>query len=399
MQMRVAYIDAFAGCGGDMLLGALIDAGYPEESLRAGLAGLAVGGYEVEVSREVVRGISAVRLRVRVTEAQPHRGLSALLRILEESSLPPGVVERSRRAFRRLVEAEAGIHGVSPEEVHLHEVGAVDAIVDIVGVFLAVEGMGIDSVVCSPLPLGRGFVECAHGRLPLPAPATVALLRGAPVRGVDLEGETVTPTGALLLTELAERFGGVPSMVLRGVGHGAGSRTWPDRPNLVRVLIGEHGEHVSQVCGALVLETNIDDMTAEELGYLAERLREAGALDVSLIPVLMKKGRPGTLVHVICGAERQGALEALLLAESSTAGVRVYEVRRRVLPREIVEVGTRFGAIPVKVLRLPDGSCKAAPEYEACRARALEHGVPLRDVFAAAEGAARTALATDPGGE
>lgn len=383
--MKIAYFDAFAGCAGDMILGAFLDAGYPIEKLRRGLEGLGVGGFELDSERVLRNEISGTKLTVRITEEQPHRHLEDLVRLIDQGTLPSRVKERSIAAFERLVEVEAGIHGQRPEEVHLHEVGAVDAIVDVVGTFLAVEESGIDRVISSPLPQGRGFVECAHGVIPVPAPATVRLLENVPIQGVLEEGETVTPTGALLVTELAESFGPIPSMILKRVGYGAGSREHGTRPNLFRLLLGEHqSDPGGQVCGAVVLETNVDDMNPELFGYLAERLWAAGALDVGFIPIQMKKGRPGTMIHVICSPENQGLLEEILLRESTTAGVRAHKVERRVLEREVTTVQTRFGKIRVKISRLGPDMVKAAPEYDDCRLRALEHRTPLREVYLAA---------------
>jgi len=383
------YIDAFAGCAGDMILGALIDAGYSPDDLRRGLSGLGLDGYAIDVRTVTTGGIAAIKVDVNVTSRQPHRGLSCLMNLFEQADLPAAVKARCTKAFQRLISVEAAIHRQPPEEVHLHEVGAVDAIVDITGTFLAVEALGIKQICCSPLPLGRGFVTCAHGEIPLPAPAAVALLKGTPVYAAGIAAETVTPTGALLATELAQWFGPIPTMTLLNAAYGAGSRDHGPRPNLLRLLLGQPVEDSVQPCGAVVIETNIDDMNPELLGFVCERLWEAGALDVSLIPLFMKKQRPGTMVHVVCRPEDQAALELILLRETSTIGVRSSRVARRVLDRKIISVPTQHGAIRVKLARLPGGGVKAAPEYDDCRQAARDRDVPVQHVYSAALAAAR----------
>ncbi len=279
------------------------------------------------------------------------------------------------RVFRRMAEVEAGIHGVPIETVHFHELGAVDTIVDVTGALLALERLGVGRVFASPVPLGRGLARGAHGTFPLPAPATVALLRGATVVGVDHAVETVTPTAAALLAELAEAFGPIPSMRLTAVGYGAGARTTPE-PNILRVLLGDADDDGCAAEMLVMLETNIDDMTPEVHGYVAERLLAAGALDAYLTPVLMKKGRPGVVLSALCRSADAVRLRGLIFAETTTLGVRTHEVTRHCLARDTLTVNTPYGEIRVKVAR-GEGGEKAAPEYEDCRRAAEAHGVPL----------------------
>ncbi len=288
--------------------------------------------------------------------------------------------------FERMIEAEAGIHGQPAEHVHLHEMGAVDTLVDVTGVLLALHLLGVKRVVVSPVPLGRGTLASSHGQMPLPAPATVALLRGAPVLGVDHAVETVTPTAAALLTEIADEFGAIPAMRLSAIGYGAGDRLTPE-PNVLRVLLGETATTASpdlQIETLSLLETNIDDMNPEVYGYIQERLLAAGALDVYLTPILMKKGRPATLLSVLCQPAEAGSLRTALFDETTTLGVRTTEVTRHCLARAIEQVATPFGTLRVKLVQLPGGGSKAAPEYEDCRQAAEAHGVPLRLVYEAA---------------
>ncbi len=382
--MRIAYVDAFSGASGDMLLGALVDAGVSLDELRRGLEGLSVTGYELRSDRVTRGGLAATKVHVELTdEQQPHRHLHHILSIIDESALPERVKERSRRVFRALAEAEAEVHGTSVESVHFHEVGAVDAIVDVVGTACCLELLEVEEVHCSPLVVGSGSVDAAHGRLPVPVPATAALIRGVPVRQVETGCELLTPTGSALLVTLATRFGPIPEMTIHLLGYGAGSRELPQHPNLLRVVVGETAETWSADQVA-VLETNVDDASGEALGHLAGLLMERGALDVFFVPIQMKKQRPGVLLTVIARPEEADGLERIIFAHSGTFGIRRRLSGRHVLERTHETVQTEFGPVRVKVGRLGEQVTVVAPEYEDCAQRAGERGVAWRRVYEAA---------------
>ena len=394
--MRIVYFDCIAGASGDMILGALLDAGLPEATLREGLAGLGLDDFDLKCHHVLKNGFSATKVDVLVADDVPARHLSEIEAIITKSSLSPGIKERATAIFRRLGEAEAGIHDTSLDQVHLHELGGVDTIVDVVGALVGLEALGIERVYASPLPMGRGFVRGDHGSIPLPAPATLALLtqgaatgEGIPLVGVDLEVELVTPTGAVILSSLATAFGPIPPMTLAAVGYGAGGRDLPI-PNVLRLLVGERATPDGAITETLTsLETNVDDLNPEIYDYVMARLFDAGALDVFLSPIQMKKNRPATLVRVLCQPADADALMAILFAETSTLGVRQQLVTRHCLARTTHTVETPYGSVRVKVASLGDGQVKAAPEYEDCRRLAKASGVPLREVYRAAEEAAK----------
>lgn len=383
--MKLAYFDCIAGASGDMLLGALLDAGLPEATLRERLALLNLPGFELRCRRVTKNGFSATKAEVLVADDVPARHLPEIEAVVLSSHLPDMIKEKAVAIFRRLGQVEAGIHGLPLEQVHLHELGGLDTIVDVVGVLAGLEALGIEQVVVSPLPLGRGFVRGAHGPIPLPAPATVALLQGVPVSGSEIDKELVTPTGAALLTSLAASFGPIPAMTLTSVGYGAGGRDLPI-PNVLRVLIGQSAATGSAAVETLtMLETNIDDLNPEIYDYALARLFQAGALDVFLSPIQMKKNRPATLLRVLCRPEQADTLMGLLFAETSTLGVRQHMVQRHSLARTGHTVETVYGSVRVKLAAWGEGQVKAAPEYEDCRRLAETHRVPLREVYHAAE--------------
>jgi len=387
----IAYFDCIAGASGDMILGALVDAGVSADALRDRLSALHLKGFHLHVDRVVKNGFSAIKVDVHVADDVPERHLGDILQIVEESDLAPEVKEDAAAMFRRLGEAEAAIHGSSIDHVHLHELGGVDTIVDVVGALVGLDLLGVERIVSSPLPLGRGFVRGAHGQIPLPAPATVSLLKGVPIVGSDIEMETVTPTGAVLLSSLADDFGPIPPMTLSGVGYGAGSRDLPI-PNVLRVLLGEGASPgMGKVESLVMLETNIDDMNPEFYEHVMGHLFDAGALDVYFSPVQMKKNRPATVLHVLCRPEKASALKRILFTETTTLGVREQTVTRHALPRGHHHVDTPYGSVHVKVAHLDEGQVKVSPEYEDCRALAEEHDVPLRKVYQAAQRAAEKA--------
>jgi len=389
--MAMMYVDAFAGVSGDMLLGALLDAGLPEQALRESLGRLPVSGYTLTVRREKRLGLAATRAEVQVTgESQHHRHLPDIEEILDGAGLPGRAAEWAKAVFRRLAEAEAKVHGSTTGEVHFHEVGAVDSIVDIAGVCAGLALLGVEQVEAGALPLGSGYVDMAHGRMPVPAPAVAELMRGAPVRACDEPGELTTPTGAALVTVLARRFGPMPAMVVEGVGYGAGARQGPRMPNVVRVVLGRpcgEGAGEGEADSVWVLEANLDDATGETLGAATRALLEAGALDVWLTPVTMKKGRPGVVLACLADDERRRAVEDAIFRQTTTFGVRRTRAERTKLQRRHVEVGTPFGTVRIKVGGRGGKVVTALPEYEDCLRLAEEQGVAFREVYEAARSA------------
>ncbi|MEX2157956.1 MAG: nickel pincer cofactor biosynthesis protein LarC [Dehalococcoidia bacterium] len=377
---RVAYLDCFSGISGDMLLGALLDAGLPLDALRGELAKVPVAGYRLEGAKVQRARIAATKVEVALEEAaQPHRRLPEILSLIDTSALPDEDKRSGARVFRLLADAEAQVHGIEPDAVDFHEVGAVDAIIDVLGTVAGIRLLGIETLYCSPLPAGGGSVRAQHGVLPVPAPATLALLTnaGAPIAaGPDPDVELVTPTGAAIVCALA-RFER-PAMTIEAVGYGAGGRDPDERPNVLRLWLGEALGHTGTM---LLIETNIDDMSPELFGYAQERLFEAGAADVWLTAVQMKKNRPGVLVSVLCARDREDAVVRTLLRETSTLGVRVREVARHEAQREIVEFESSLGPAQVKVKCLPGEPPAVSPEYEVCARLARQHDLPLQEVY------------------
>ncbi|MBU2026644.1 MAG: nickel pincer cofactor biosynthesis protein LarC [Proteobacteria bacterium] len=385
--MLIAYFDCFAGISGDMTLGALIAAGADPERLRKGLAGLGVGGYRIEVGRKITGYIEATDVHVVLDDHHHHqrRRLQEILETIRRADLSERVKQTAERIFRRLADAEGRVHGSSPEEVHFHEVGGVDAIVDIVGAAICLEMLGWPKVVASPMPTFHGYVTGSHGVFPLPAPATAEILRGVPWRKLDIEGELVTPTGAAIIRELASGFGPLPAMTIASIGYGAGKSDL-GIPNVLRVILGEESASVpgsGPEC-VTVIETNIDDLNPEFYEAAMERLFAAGALDVFMSPIQMKKNRPGTLLSVICDPGRAEAIAAVVLAETSTFGVRLSRWERICLDRRWEEVVTAFGKIRIKIGERDGRIVTASPEYEDCKSAAIEHGVAVRDVYESA---------------
>lgn len=382
--MKIAYFDCIAGASGDMILGALLDAGLPEATLRERLNGLHIPDFELHCRRVQKNGFSAVKVDVQVANRAPARHLPEIEAVINQSDVPAPIQEKALAIFRHLGQVEANIHGISREQVHLHELGGTDTIVDVVGALIGLDALGIERVVVSPLPMGRGWVHGAHGPIPLPAPAAVALLKDAPVVGSDIEAELVTPTGAAILSSVAAAFGPIPPMTLEAIGYGAGGRDLPI-PNVLRVLLGRAAAPSdAQVETLTVLETNIDDLNPEIYDYVMARLFDGGALDVFLAPIQMKKNRPATLLRVLCRPEAAQTLTEILFAETSTLGVRQHLVTRHCLARSIETVETPYGPVRVKVAHLNDGRKRAAPEYEDCRRLAQVSGVPLQEIYRAA---------------
>ncbi|MDI6857708.1 MAG: nickel pincer cofactor biosynthesis protein LarC [Dehalococcoidia bacterium] len=374
----VAYLDCFAGVSGDMLLGALIDAGLPLPALREELAKLGIEGYALEAVKVRRAGLAATLLQVHIEEGAPHRSATEMIAVVRRSGLPDGDREKAVAVLERLAEVESAVHGASPESIELHELGSPDTLVDIVGTVVGLRLLKVEELFASPLPPGSGFVKTAHGTLPVPAPATLAIMTraGAPLASAEWQGEVTTPTGAAIITTLAkfER----PLMRLTGLGYGAGSRDPEDHPNVLRLWLGERAGARGAM---LLLETNVDDMTGEVLGYVQERLFAAGAADVWFTPIQMKKNRPAVKLSVLCPSERESEIVALLLEETSTLGVRTVDVRRHEAQRETFQFASSLGQAIVKVKRLGGRVAQAAPEYEACRRLAQETGLPLIEVY------------------
>ncbi len=385
--MTVAYFDCFSGAAGDMIVASLIDAGADESALREGLSSLAVGGYTLKIQKIRKQGFAATRFLVELdsTTPQPHRHLADVVEIIRSGKFPDGVRENSIRVFERLAQAEAQVHGTSVDKVHFHEVGAVDAIVDVVGAVLALQTLGVERVVCSPVPVGSGTVKCAHGVMPIPAPATAVLLKGVPLAASEETGELITPTGAAVLTTLADEFGPLPAMSVSAIGYGAGTRDGASVPNLLRVFVGAASDS-DDADSVAVLETNIDDASGEIVGYTIERLLEMGALDAYAVPIQMKKTRPGFVLTVICETAKIPLMEGILFRETPTFGIRRRTVQRTKLTRRFETVDTAFGPIRIKIGER-EGAITASPEYEDCKAAAVKHDAALREVIAAARAA------------
>lgn len=390
--MRIAYFDCYSGISGDMILGALVDAGLPLEALRSEIAKLKLTGVDLKAEKVKRGGFVGTRVQVITPqEHHPHRHLSDILTLLEKSDLPEIVLARARQIFEQLGEAEAAVHGVPVERIHFHEVGALDTIVDVTGAIVGLNALGIREVYASALNLGGGKIHAAHGELPVPAPGTAGILRGVPVYGSPVEAELTTPTGAAIISTVANGFGVLPPLQVDQIGYGAGSLDLPGRANLLRLIVGERIEDLESDEIALV-EANIDDMNPQLYEPLMEALFRAGALDVFLTPVIMKKSRPATVVSAIVPAGLEGSIGPILLSFSSTFGVRSRRMHRQMLPREVLAVQTRFGEVRVKVGRLHGRPIHLAPEYEDCRRLAEAAGTAAGEIMAAAVEAAGALL-------
>jgi pyridinium-3,5-bisthiocarboxylic acid mononucleotide nickel chelatase len=408
---KLLYFDCFSGASGDMVLGALLDAGLPIEALRDALGSLAMEECEVAAARVLRAGVSATKFTVRehVGESgghladshehpaesprhpaasqqhhhHPHRTLKEIGALIDQSALSPTGRERAKALFERLARAEAEVHQMALERIHLHEVGALDSIVDVVGAVYGLEWFGADRILASPLNIGGGTVQTSHGLFPVPAPATIKLLEGVPIYSGAIRKELVTPTGALIVSSYAEGFGGVPAMTVERTGYGAGDHDFPDNPNVLRVLVGRSAES-SRAGRVLVVECEIDDMNPQIFGVVMDRLYAAGALDVFYTAVQMKKNRPGTLLTIVAPPDRRGPLADIIFRETTTIGVRYSEVDRECLTREAVPVETRVGTVRMKVARRDGRIVNAAPEFEDCARLAAEHGLPVKEVQALA---------------
>ncbi len=390
--MKILYFDCFAGIAGDMIIGALLDAGLDLDELRGELATLKVPGYTLSAEKTARNSITGTKFNVNVSEEDhAHRHLKDIVELIDSSELSDTVKERSAQTFRTLAAAEASIHGESIESVHFHEVGGVDSIIDIIGSFIGLEKLGIEAVYASRVHLGTGFVRSAHGKIPVPAPATLALLQDVPVYSTGITSELVTPTGAAVLVTLAKEFGPLPRMTVERTGYGAGSREL-EIPNLLRVCIGEAAGPAAKREELVLAETNIDDMNPQLFDHVGERLFEQGALDVYLTPVQMKKGRPATVLSALVRPDKLDEVLSVIFSETTTLGVRINRIERAYLERELVKVETRYGTVSVKVARTAGGIANVSPEYEECRAIAAAQHLPLKDVYDEVKAAARRQL-------
>jgi pyridinium-3,5-bisthiocarboxylic acid mononucleotide nickel chelatase len=379
--MTFAYFDCFSGISGDMTLGALVDAGVSIDFLRSELEQLNLPGYEITALKVIRSGVSATKVHVCLDEKdQPARHLSDIRAIIESSALSASIKQKSIRIFERLTDAEAKVHGTTSEQVHFHEVGAVDAIVDIVGSVIGLEKLGITTIAASPVNLGSGTIETSHGILPVPAPATAELLKGIPSHASSVPFELTTPTGAVILSSLASSFGPMPQMSVSTIAYGAGGKDIKGRPNVLRLMIGvpvaDYDEDTS-----IVIETNIDDMNPQVYEYLIAKLMDRGAQDAYLTPIIMKKGRPAVLLSVLTDRSKTNAMLDTIFRETTSIGVRIQDVRRMKLSREMTEVETTYGRVKIKISKRGDEILTATPEYDDCRRIAEERQVPLKQVM------------------
>ena len=379
----LAYFDCFCGISGDMTLGAFIDIGVPLSWLKDSLEKLPLKDFDISVESIFRNGIKAQSVNVLTKDNLKSRHYVEIKDLVQNSPLSQKVKQKSLEIFERLATAESEIHGQPKEKVHFHETGGIDAIVDIAGTALCLEYLGIEEVIASRIPLGTGFVSCQHGTLPVPAPATISILKGVPVYGTEIPHELVTPTGAAIITSLADSFENMPDMIVKKTGYGAGKRDLKTIPNLLRIIIGTPANHMSdyQKDRISIVETCIDDMNPEFFGFLMDRLFEEGAIDVYLIPVFMKKNRPGTMIQVLCRKNRKKSIINRILSETTSLGVRYYDVQRAKLARKQINVKTTYGIIEAKEIQQSNGSFRIVPEYEVCKKIALEKNIPIKIVY------------------
>ncbi|UCE20497.1 MAG: nickel pincer cofactor biosynthesis protein LarC [Gemmatimonadota bacterium] len=377
--MKLAYFDCFSGISGDMILGALVYAGLSLEALRTALSKLPLEGYELSASRTERHGISATKVEVTLTKMEPARHLKEITDIIDESTVSHSSKEAAKRIFRRLAEAEAKIHNTTPEKVHFHEVGATDALVDVLGAVIGLESLGVHDVYASHIRLGSGYVRSEHGTIPVPAPATLELIRGVPSQRTSIRGELTTPTGAAIITTLAKSFDDVPLFVPEAIGYGAGTKKFDEIPNLLRIEIGRARESYVHD-RSVVIETNIDDMNPEIYSYVIEKLLAEGAQDVTLSPIIMKKGRPGILLRVLVEPHALHHMSHHILQETTTLGLRISPVERLKAKRETIALETKYGRIRVKAAAF-EGTRRFTPEYDDCRKAAMNHKIPILEIY------------------
>ena len=381
--MRTLYFDCFAGASGNMILGAMLGLGIGRAQLESELDKLGLPNVSLKVENVDRSGISAIHVQVLAPDQKDHRHHSDILSIIESSNLSQSVKQRSIEIFTRLADAEATVHGIAREKVHFHEVGAIDAIVDIVGACICFELLGIERFVCSKIHVGSGFVDMEHGRFPVPPPAVAELLRNVPVYSTELLGELITPTGAAIISTISEAYGPLPEVSLQSTSYGAGSRTYEKFPNVLRVMLGETEQIAkakTDIDDLLLMETNLDDISPQVLSYVMERAFALGVLDCWFTPIQMKKNRPATMISVLCSKDKRELISGLLYSETTTLGLRIREVERECLSREIRSVATQFGPVDVKLAYYEGKLVNAMPEFEQVKKIAIEAGLPLKDV-------------------
>ena len=382
--MRTLYFDCFSGASGNMILGALIALGVDLDELETELARLNLPGVALKYETVDRSGICGIHVEVRAPDQNEHRHLADIEKIIEASGLSDYVKNLSTRIFTRLAQAEAKVHGIAIEKVHFHEVGALDAIVDIVGACICFQRLGVERFACSKIHVGSGFVLIAHGKFPIPPPAVAELLAGAPIYSTEIEGELITPTAAAIISTVCDAYGSIPEMTVERTGYGAGTRTYKDFPNVLRLMLGVASELPTadniEADQLVLIETNLDDVSPQVLGYVMERAFEIGALDCWFTPIQMKKNRPATMISLLGVKEQREVLTDLLYSETTTLGIRVREIERECLQREVVKVPTRYGAIDVKIARHKGKVVNTMPEYEQMRKLARENNLPLKDI-------------------
>ena len=381
--MKTAYLDCMSGVSGDMMLGALVDTGADLAAIQAGIDSLGLPSCRLETQEVKKKGFRATKVNVLHEPEHKHRHLHHITGMIDSSQLSAPQKDLAKRIFTRLGEAEAKVHGTTIQKVHFHEVGAVDSIADIVGSAIGLDLLGVEQVVCSPVPTGGGFVEIAHGRVSIPAPATAELLQGVPIAPSAVQAELTTPTGAAIVATVAESFGSLPAMRIERIGYGAGTRDLESQANLLRLIVGQTEDHVESD-QVWILETNLDDVSGEVIGHTTAVLMDAGALDVYTTAIQMKKNRPAVMLSVICQAEDVPRLEEILFRETTTLGIRRWPASRHKLHREACQVETPWGPIAGKLATGAGGMVRFSPEFEDCRRIAGEHRVPLAEVYAAA---------------
>ena len=389
--MKIAYFDCFSGISGDMILGALLDAGLDIRELEAGLGKLKISGYKLKAEKTARKGISGTKFSVDIIEQDVERRLKDIAEIIDQSDLDDDIKDLSKNTFKELAMVEASIHGKSIDEIHFHEVGGLDSIIDVVGSLIGIKKLGIEAIYSSKIHVGTGFLECQHGVLPVPAPATLALLKGIPIYSRGIEAELATPTGVCVLKTLSQGFGIMPEMKVEKVGYGAGSREL-EIPNLLRVYVGETNQGEYEKDEVILIETNIDNTSPELLAYASETLLKQGVLDVFMTPIFMKKNRPGTMLSVLTTWNKLDESLSTIFAEITTLGVRICRLEREKLSSEIILMKTRFGEIEVKIGKIGNQIKNITPEYESCKEIAVKQGIPLKDVYDEAKEAARKAL-------
>ena len=380
--MRTLYFDCFAGASGNMILGALLALGVDRDELVSKLKLLDIADFDLEIGAVDRSGISATHVEVKVPHEHVHRHLNNIEKIIDDSGLSRSVKDRAKQIFGRLAQAEAKIHGIDVQKVHFHEVGAMDAIIDVVGACIGFEMLGIQAFVCSKIHVGSGFAKMAHGTFPVPPPAVAELLTGTPIYSTEIEGELITPTGAAIISTLCDSYGRIPEIIVEQAGYGAGSRQYKDFPNVLRLMIGETVDASSHEDRLTLIETNIDDVSPQILGYVMEKSLSLGALDCWFTAIQMKKNRPATMVSILCETAKKDEFVRLLYSETTTIGVRVGSVERECLVRDIERISTRYGEIDVKVARLDGDIVNAKPEFDQLRKMAEAESLPLKDIEA-----------------